>query len=116
MAQDPLFQSTGRREWRNWHDFKHSIDDLINVWNGEPNQSTVEGYTATTRGFQRQIGEALGQDRHLRAIGAGWSYSTVGTVQGQLFNTRPLNYRFSCCFYVSLSENQSGAYYVCNYQ
>lgn len=94
-GDEPVFQSTGRRRWRNWHDFEHRIEDLINVWNGEPGRSSVEGYNATTRGFQALLGDALRDGRRVRAIGGGWSYSKVGTAQGWLLNTRPLNYRFS---------------------
>lgn len=91
---EPLFQDTGKKRWTNWHDFEHPVQKLVNVWNGQPDHSSVTGYNATTRGFQKAIGEALAAGQTLRGKGAGWSYSKVGTTNGVLLNTRPLSYRF----------------------
>ncbi|MEM8963450.1 MAG: FAD-binding protein [Acidobacteriota bacterium] len=91
----PIFQSTGRKRWTSWHDFEHRIDDLINVWNGRPDTSTVDDYNATTAGFQSLLADALAAGQSVRAKGAGWSYTPVNTTRGLVLNTRPLNYHFS---------------------
>ncbi|MEM9592902.1 MAG: FAD-binding protein [Acidobacteriota bacterium] len=88
------FQVTHRRRWTSWHEFEYPVKRLINVWNGRPGESTVRGYNATTRGFRRVIAEAEARELRVRAKGAGWSFSGVGTANGILLNARPLDYRF----------------------
>ncbi|MEM8930334.1 MAG: FAD-binding protein [Acidobacteriota bacterium] len=94
MSHDPRFVDTGRRRWTSWHHFEHPVHELLDVWNGQPERSTVEGYNATTRGFRDTVERALAGGETVRAKGAGWSYSAVGTTDGIVLNTRPLNFHF----------------------
>lgn len=93
-THEPRFVDTGLRRWRSWHDFEHPVEELLDVWNGRPERSTAEGYNATTRGLQATIARAVANGQTVRGKGAGWSYAAVGTTNGILLNTRPLNYRF----------------------
>jgi len=103
MASDnrfaPVIRDTGRRRWNNWHGSipraEQPLEELLDVWNGEPNRSDLEYYKGTTQGLQGLIHRAMRQGKVLRALGGGWSFSSVAAAtQGILLNTRPLNYRF----------------------
>jgi len=86
---------TGAMRWRNWHEnFEQPLSKIYNIWNLDPNHSTVPGYMATTRALQILIQEALETDLKIRAVGGGWSFTPVAASNGILINTRPLNYRF----------------------
>jgi len=90
-----LVEDTGATRWRNWHEnFEQPLSKFYNIWNLDPNHSTVPGYNSTTRALQNIIEEALDSDLKIRAIGGGWSFTPVAASNGILINTRPLNYRF----------------------
>ena len=94
-ALPPVFQDTGLRRWQNWHEFRYRVKQLLDVWNGDPQASSVEGYNATSKGLQDLIGRAARDGDRVRAAGGGWSYSSVAAPEkGILLNTRPLNYLF----------------------
>ncbi|HEX9630840.1 MAG TPA: FAD-binding protein [Gemmatimonadales bacterium] len=97
MTAPPLavLRDTGRNRWANWHEnFEQRLHKLYDVWNAEPNRSTLAGYNGTTRRLQQLLQEALDTGRSVRALGGGWSFTPVAATDGILLNTRPLNYRF----------------------
>ncbi|MFN0181168.1 MAG: FAD-binding protein [Gemmatimonadales bacterium] len=92
----PTIRDTGRQRWVNWHQtVDQAVHQYFDVWNSDPNQSTVDGYNDTTRGLQDLIRQADDADRSLRAHGGTWSFSPIAATNGVLLNTRPLNYRFA---------------------
>lgn len=92
----PTIKDTGRSQWTNWHQtVNQSVHQLLDVWNTDPDHSTVAGYNDTTRGIQDLIRQADEADRSLRAHGGTWSFSPIAATNGVLLNTRPLNYRFA---------------------
>lgn len=89
------FQVTGQHYWQNYHrNLMEGVTHIVDVWNPDPNASSLTGYNATTRGFQEAIGYALRNHLELRAVGGRWSWAPVAVTDGVLLNTRPLNYRF----------------------
>ncbi len=91
----PTFIDAKRKRWTNWHEnFSNSIDQLLDIWNCEPEHSTIANYNGTSRGIQALAGRAIAENKTLRALGGGWSLSPIATASGILLNTRPLNYRF----------------------
>ncbi len=91
----PSFHDTGRRRWQNWHEnFEQQIVTLYDLWNPNPNVSSVGDYRVTTQGLQKIIQHAIDTDSSIRAVGGTWSFSRVAASDGILLNTRPLNYRF----------------------
>jgi FAD binding domain-containing protein/D-arabinono-1,4-lactone oxidase len=86
---------TGQSRWQNWHQtVDQPVFRWLDLWNADPNHSTLGGYNNTTRGLQDLIQQALSGDRAIRAHGGTWSFSPVAATDGILLNTRPLNYRF----------------------
>ena len=84
------------QHWENWHrNFSQPLDELVDVWNAQPNRSTLDGYIGTTRGLQDLIGRAVDEGDCIRALGGGWSFSPIAATDGILVNTRPLNFRFA---------------------
>ena len=95
----PVIRNTGRRRWNNWHASiprdQQPVAELLDVWNGEPNRSDIDFYKGTTQGLQALIARALRENKVIRGLGGGWSFSSVAAAtEGILLNTRPLNYRF----------------------
>ena len=96
----PIVRDTGRRRWNNWHGSiprdEQPLAALLDIWNGDPNRSDIDFYKGTTRGLQGLIHRAMREDKVIRGLGGGWSFSSVAAAtQGLLLNTRPLNYRFA---------------------
>jgi hypothetical protein len=88
-------EETGATRWRNWHEnFEQPLSKVYNIWNLDPNHSTVPGYNGTTRALQNLIQEALDNEMRIRAVGGGWSFTPVAATNGIMIDTRPLNYRF----------------------
>ncbi|RKG93186.1 FAD-binding protein [Corallococcus terminator] len=91
----PILHESHQKQWQNWHQtYNQKLELLVDVWNADASQSTTEGYADTTRGLQRLIARALREGLELRALGAGWSFSTAPATSGILVNTKPLNYLF----------------------
>jgi hypothetical protein len=80
----------------NWH---QTVDQRLHRWlimfNADPQNSTIDGYNATTREIQALIRTADQEDVSLRAHGGTWSFSPIAATDGILLNTQPLNYRFT---------------------
>ncbi len=96
IMSQPITHVTRKRTWENWpRSFEIRVKQLIDVWNPEPERSTLSGYVTTTKGLQELLGRALKAKDEVRAFGGGWSYSPVAATHGIMLNTKPLNYRFS---------------------
>ncbi|RKH65686.1 FAD-binding protein [Corallococcus llansteffanensis] len=91
----PIIHKSDLKQWQNWHQtYSQKLELLVDVWNANASQSTTEGYSDTTRGLQGLIAQALREGLEIRALGAGWSFSTAPATSGLLVNTKPLNYLF----------------------
>ncbi len=90
-----MIQDTDRTTWKNWHEnYAAQISRLLDVWNNDPERSTLPNYKATTSALQKLIGESRAIDERIRAFGGGWSFSKAPATDGTLINTKPLNYKF----------------------
>jgi hypothetical protein len=83
---------TGATKWTNRHEvFTEKIKDLY-VLGNEPALDALDGYNDTTKGFQQLIAEAIQTKTPFRALGAGWSWPKIATVNnGVMLDTKPLN-------------------------
>ncbi len=89
------FEVTGEHFWQNYHrNLTEGVTHIVDVWNPDPETSSLDGYNATTRGLQEAIAFALQNHLELRAAGGRWSWAPIAVTDGVLLNTRPLNYRF----------------------
>lgn len=91
----PVIHESERTRWQNWHrNYRVTVRRLVDVWNGDPNTSSLEAYRATTAGLQGLIRESLEAGERILALGGGWSFSRAPVTDGTLVNTKPLNYKF----------------------
>jgi hypothetical protein len=83
---------TGDKTWENRHQiFVDDINDLYELAN-EDNLDALDGYNDSTKGLQDLIGKAIATNIPLRALGAGWSWTKIATVnKGIILDTKPLN-------------------------
>lgn len=95
MSGTALTHDTGRRKWKNWHEnYEVRLRRLVDVWNSDPERSSVSSYKKTTTALQKLIRESRAKNERIRAFGGGWSFSGAPATDGTLINTKPLNYRF----------------------
>ena len=81
--------------WRNWHEtVTQQIRRFDVARNDDESRSTLAHYNATARRLRELIGEAVDSGLSLRAVGGGWSFSSVAATDGIVLDTRRLNYRF----------------------
>jgi hypothetical protein len=91
----PILHVSPKHQWQNWHEtFSQPLKQLVDIWNHDPNVSTINFYNGTTAGLQELIQEAINTGNSIRGLGGGWSFSHVAATSGILVNTKPLNYRF----------------------
>ena len=92
-----VVHDSGAARWSNWHqNFEQTpLYKFYDLWNANPDISSLGGYKHTTRALQQITVDALQQDRSVRALGGGWSFTPVAATDGIMLNTRPLNYRFT---------------------
>ena len=83
---------TGDTTWENRHEtFVENIKDLYELGN-EDNLDALDGYNDTTTGLQALIADAIATQMPLRALGSGWSWTQIATVNGGvMMDTKPLN-------------------------
>lgn len=83
---------TGDKTWENRHEvFVEDINDLYELAN-EDNLDALDGYNDSTKGIQVLIANAIATNTPLRALGAGWSWMKIATVnKGIMLDTKPLN-------------------------
>lgn len=94
MPTAPSIILTNQKEWTNRHETVHqAIDNLIDIANGET-ASPLNDYNAMTRAIQELIGKAVNENKHLKPLGGGWSFSEVTCTEGWLLNTKLMNLLF----------------------
>lgn len=91
----PLIRDSGLSKYVNWHEnISQKLQTLYDIWNEDPQQSSLAGYVDTTAGLLSLVDEALQKNQSLRGLGGTWSFSPVAATDGILVNTKPLDYRF----------------------
>lgn len=70
--------------------FKHPIENLFNVWNGD-NPSVLGGYNETTKLIQTFLRDALQKKKSVRVLGGNWSWTKVGYTKDWMVSTTRLN-------------------------
>lgn len=91
MPSSPSIKPTNQKSWTNRHEtVDQVIDNLFDISNGATDD-IVHDYNATTKAIQEIIGKAIQQNKKLRALGGGWSFSEVSSTDGWLLNTKAMN-------------------------
>ena len=91
----PTIHVTRGKTWENWHEsVRQKVVELVDVWNAQPNVTSLESYNAATADLQRLVQQAFDQAVGIRALGGGWSFTPIAATNGILVNTKPLNYQF----------------------
>lgn len=91
----PVLKRTKGKSWENWHQtVKGKVKERIELWNGDPDASTFEGYRATNDVLKQLMAQARDEQVSFRAVGGGWSFSPIAFSDGLLLNTMFINYRF----------------------
>ena len=95
MPAQPRITPTNNKIWTNRHNtFTQSIDNLFDIANGNTG-SPLNDYNATTDAIQSFIGKAIAENKTIRALGGGWSFSKVAATDGWILNTKQLNILFN---------------------
>jgi hypothetical protein len=83
---------SGKKSWTNRHEtFTEPIQDLFTLGN-EPGMNALDAYNEATKSLQHLLAGAVSSNTGLRSMGAGWSWSKIGTTaDGILLDTKPLN-------------------------
>jgi FAD/FMN-containing dehydrogenase len=86
---------SGPQNWENRHEtFTQPVQDLYDLENDDAG-SPLEEYNKTTKGIQAILGDAVKNNTGLRALGAGWSFTSVAATNGIMLNTKLLNSLFT---------------------
>jgi hypothetical protein len=95
MPAQPTITPTNNKTWINRHNtFTQPIDNLFDIANGKTGVA-INDYNATTAAIQTFIGKAIAQNKTIRALGGGWSFSKVAATDGWILNTKQLNMLFT---------------------
>jgi len=107
MSQ-PEIRATNQTHWINRHDtFNQPIDNLFDLINGNTGNG-FDDYNAMTDAIQEFIGKAIAENKTIRALGGGWSFTKVATADW-ILNTKMLNMLFPIRKPESLSPAYPGA-------
>ena len=100
----PQIKPTNATEWINRHNtFKQPINNLFDLINGNTGNG-FNDYNAMTEAIQVFLGKAITENKTIRALGGGWSFSKVATAEW-ILNTKMLNMLFPIRNIQSLSPN-----------
>jgi hypothetical protein len=89
----PQIRPTNETEWINRHDtFIHPISNLFDLINGNSGNG-FDDYNAMTTAIQAFIKKAIEENKTIRALGGGWSFTKVATADW-ILNTKMLNMLF----------------------
>ena len=103
----PQIRPTNATEWINRHDtFKQPINNLFDLINGNTGNG-FNDYNAMTEAIQAFLGKAIAENKTVRALGGGWSFSKVATAEW-ILNTKMLNMLFPIRNIQSLSPKYKG--------
>jgi FAD binding domain len=90
----PQIQPTNDRTWTNRHNtFTQPINNLFDLINGISGDS-FNDYNAMTDAIQALLGRAIAENKTVRALGGGWSFSKIAAADGWILNTKMLNRTF----------------------
>ena len=92
MSQ-PQIRPTNATEWINrHHTFTQPIDNLFDLINGNTGNG-FDDYNAMTDAIQAFLEKAIIENKTVRALGGGWSFTKVATADW-ILNTKMLNMLF----------------------
>ena len=104
MSQ-PQIRPTNATQWTNRHDtFTQPINNLFDLINGNTGNG-FDDYNAMTTSIQAFLGKAIAENKTVRALGGGWSFSKVAAAEGWILNTKMLNMIFPIRSTQSLSPD-----------
>lgn len=90
----PQIRPTNATKWTNRHDtFTQPIDNLFDLINGNTGNG-FDDYNAMTDTIKLFLGKAIAENKTIRALGGGWSFSKVAAAEGWILNTKMLNMIF----------------------
>ena len=93
MSQ-PQIRPTNETAWTNrHHSFTQPINNLFDLINGNSGNG-FDDYNAMTDAIQAFLGKAIAENKTVRALGGGWSFSKVAAAEGWILNTKMLNMIF----------------------
>ena len=103
----PQIRPTNETQWINRHDtFTQPINNLFDLINGNTGNG-FDDYNAMTDAIQAFLGKAIAENKTVRALGGGWSFSRVATAEW-ILNTKMLNMLFPIRNPQSLSPAYKG--------
>jgi hypothetical protein len=94
-TQEPLLTFTRDTRWVNKHqNLQVQVERLYDVWNrwSDGRRPERSPWRAGLLALQQVVREAESQQKQVRALGGGWSFSGAVLTRDFLVNTRPLNY------------------------
>src|SRR5678809_466241 len=104
MSQ-PQIRPTNATQWTNRHGtFRQPINNLFDLINGNTGNG-FDDYNAMTEAIQAFLGKAIAENKTVRALGGGWSFTKVAAAEGWILNTKMLNMIFPIRSTQSLSSN-----------
>jgi hypothetical protein len=106
MSVNPQFAPTNLKEWENrHHTFKQPIDNLFDAINGDTGD-VIADYNNMTFAIQKKIGEAIQNNKRIKVLGGGWSFTKIATTDGWMIDSKQLN----------MTANVSAASIAANYK
>jgi hypothetical protein len=91
MGSTPQFYKTGIHSWANWHQtFVQSVDELYELQNADTGDVPTD-YNAMTAAIQQFLSKARAEQKRVRALGGGWSFTKVAATEGYILDTKQLN-------------------------
>jgi hypothetical protein len=94
MPSQPQILATNATKWTNRHEtFTQPIKNLFDLINGSSGNSFSD-YNAMTGAIQEFLGRAISENKTVRALGGGWSFTKIAAADGWILNTKMLNMLF----------------------
>jgi len=107
MSQ-PQIRPVNTSTWTNRHNtFIQPVNNLFDLINGNSGNG-FDDYNAMTDAIQAFLGRAIAENKTVRALGGGWSFSKVAAADGWILNTKNLNMLFPIRSTQSLSPDYRG--------
>lgn len=107
MSQ-PQIRPVNTGNWTNRHNtFTQAISNLFDLINGDSGNG-FDDYNAMTAAIQSLLEKAIAQNKTVRALGGGWSFSKVAAAEGWILNTKMLNMIFPLRTTQSISTSYPG--------
>lgn len=91
MAAQPPFIPENNTEWENrHHTFTQHIDNLFDAINGITDD-VVSDYNNMTIAIQQMIANAIQNNKRLKVLGGGWSFTKIATTDGWMIDSKQMN-------------------------